>query len=350
MAEQGKQKSNVNLNLQVGELVEVLGDSTSGNYTKGNTGIITKQKDRNGYPVVKWDHQPSDTQGCNSDLRRRRTVSILHLSDTHNLHDTISTMPSADVLIHTGDWTENGTDDEHDKFNAWLGKIRANYKHVIVISGNHEWPTKEMTANPGMLRNACDPRTYLRRLLTNATVLEHELVTVCGLKIFGSSWVPWVGGANPDEESSKKTDALKAARAAGKLVGTPSCQPRFSEIQECDVLMTHGPPRGLLSNDWGSSQKLRDVIEATPPLVHCFGHLHEQRGFWQRNESGWGGCIEYQGEGAGTWQPPKFPVNSRMQLISCNAMKHQTREIIEGGGRLIYAVPEAGINRWRFVF
>jgi Icc-related predicted phosphoesterase len=350
MVEQGEQKFNVNLNFQVGELVEVLGDSTSGNYTKGDTGIITKQKDRNGYPVVKWDHQPSDTKGCKSGLRRRRTVSILHLSDTHNLHDTIPNMPSADVLIHTGDWTENGTDDEHDKFNVWLGKIKANYKDIVVISGNHEWPTKGMTANPGMLRNACDPRTYLRRLLTNATVLEHELVTVCGLKIFGSSWVPWVGGANPDEESPSKKDALEAARAADRTVGTPTRQPRFGEIQECDVLMTHGPPRGLLSNDWGSSQKLRKVIEATPPLVHCFGHLHEQRGFWQRNESGWGGCIEYQGEGAGTWQLPKIPDDSRMQLISCNAMKHQTKENIEGGGRLIYAVPEAGIHRWRFVF
>lgn len=36
-------------------------------------------------------------------------MKILHLSDTHGLHRRLKDMPAADVLIHTGDLTNNGT-------------------------------------------------------------------------------------------------------------------------------------------------------------------------------------------------------------------------------------------------
>ena len=49
-----------------------------------------------------------------------------------------------------------------------------------------------------------------------------------------------------------------------------------------DVLVTHGPPSGILSNniegeDCGCPY-LRDYILRHRPRIHCFGHIHEASG------------------------------------------------------------------------
>ena len=38
-------------------------------------------------------------------------MKILHLSDTHGLHHRIKDMPGADVIVHSGDISNNGTED-----------------------------------------------------------------------------------------------------------------------------------------------------------------------------------------------------------------------------------------------
>ena len=47
-------------------------------------------------------------------------MKILHLSDTHGLHHRLKDMPAADVLVHTGDFTNNGTEEEVLDFLNWL--------------------------------------------------------------------------------------------------------------------------------------------------------------------------------------------------------------------------------------
>ena len=39
-------------------------------------------------------------------------MKILHLSDTHGLHYRIKYMPEADVIVHSGDISNNGTEEE----------------------------------------------------------------------------------------------------------------------------------------------------------------------------------------------------------------------------------------------
>lgn len=54
----------------------------------------------------------------------KKTLRILHFSDTHNLHRTIESqypIPSADIFLHTGDFSNRGTEDEVKYFNDWLG-------------------------------------------------------------------------------------------------------------------------------------------------------------------------------------------------------------------------------------
>ena len=45
-------------------------------------------------------------------------------------------IPEGDVLLHTGDFTMRGDEQEVINFNQWLGTLH--HKHKIVIAGNHE--------------------------------------------------------------------------------------------------------------------------------------------------------------------------------------------------------------------
>ena len=42
-------------------------------------------------------------------------MRILHISDTHNRHNLLTNLPSADVIVHTGDLSDNGSDKNYYK-------------------------------------------------------------------------------------------------------------------------------------------------------------------------------------------------------------------------------------------
>jgi Icc-related predicted phosphoesterase len=276
--------------------------------------------------------------------REVERVRLLHISDTHSMHGQIEEqhpMPEADVLIHTGDFTDCGSAREIEDFNRWLGEIKEQkgYKHIIVIFGNHEWERP--------MKFSCSTREYAKQMLPNATVLEHEEVEACGIRIYGSAWCP--------------------LHRAGCQDGVAH---RFDEIpDDVDILLTHGAAHGIFDRleggwgHWGSSETLRTHIERAKPKVHLFGHIHEQRGTWSRDslEEAFQGGVEYQpapGEEWETFPPP--PKSYPCQLISCNAMKNHPglegrQSHIAGRARLILAEREmmhadeqAAAGGWRF--
>jgi len=63
-------------------------------------------------------------------------MKILHLSDTHGLHRRIKDMPEADVIIHSGDISNIGTEEEVLDFLNWF--IDLPYSHKIFVTGNHD--------------------------------------------------------------------------------------------------------------------------------------------------------------------------------------------------------------------
>lgn len=265
-------------------------------------------------------------------------VRILHISDTHGLHrqvEDLFPMPEADLLIHTGDFTDSGLREEFADFDAWLGELKERYPHRVVIFGNHEYKHKH------------DP-SLNKRLISNATVLEHELVEILGLRIFGSAWVPGHKSGAPGDFGSVAH--------------------RFDEIPEkTDILLSHGSPYGIMdccemgNIQWGGSMALLREVHRARPRAHLFGHMHEQRGVWC-HELGqpFQGGIEYEltkGAVHQTWAAP--PVDYPCQLLSCNAMKNHPnidRSVgksfesrIAGGGRLILAERHVGKNDgWHF--
>ena len=63
-------------------------------------------------------------------------MKILQISDTHNKHQILTNLPTADVIVHCGDFTEQGTEEEVLDFLNWF--IELPYKHKIFVTGNHD--------------------------------------------------------------------------------------------------------------------------------------------------------------------------------------------------------------------
>ena len=47
-------------------------------------------------------------------------MTILQISDTHNRHQLLTDLPAADVLVHCGDFTDMGTEQEVLDFLNWF--------------------------------------------------------------------------------------------------------------------------------------------------------------------------------------------------------------------------------------
>ena len=71
------------------------------------------------------------------------SVRIVHMSDTHNLlirnsAFNLSFLPAGDILIHSGNFTDAGTDEEYYQFNDWLESITNTYHYRVVVVGNRD--------------------------------------------------------------------------------------------------------------------------------------------------------------------------------------------------------------------
>lgn len=124
-------------------------------------------------------------------------VRVVCMSDTHSkTHLMNFDVPSGDIFIHAGDFTECGEMEEVKHFNEWLGQLP--HAHKIVIAGNHEIsfdPT--MTHSENSLSSLQFKNDQMRRIaqqednkkyLTNCTYLEDSMTECYGLKIYGTPW------------------------------------------------------------------------------------------------------------------------------------------------------------------
>ena len=178
-------------------------------------------------------------------------IRIVCISDTHGQHTKLR-VPDGDILIHAGDFMAFGdTPKEIVDFNQWLDKQPHRYK--VVIAGNHD------------LMFERHPRAA-RELLSNAIYLENSGTELDGLKIWGSPVQPEFNNW-----------AFNVARGAAIR--------RFWKMipEDTDVLMTHGPPFGVLDKSHPSTahlgcEQLAKIVEQINPRLHVFGHIHGSYG------------------------------------------------------------------------
>jgi Icc-related predicted phosphoesterase len=190
------------------------------------------------------------------------------------LHDSIQ-VPHGDLLIHAGDLTASGTDSEVAAAAKWLGSLPHHYK--IAIAGNHDWLfERQPTLAAALLRSA------------GVSYLQDSRINVEGLSIYGSPQQP---------EFMHWAFNVPRGQLAAYWKRVPA---------GLDILVTHGPPYGILDqrvrpgmrrlapweeeepfagSDHVGDEELLAAVERTRPRVHVFGHIHSGYGKTQNNHT-----------------------------------------------------------------
>jgi Icc-related predicted phosphoesterase len=180
-------------------------------------------------------------------------MKIAAIGDTHGIGFY---RPPADLFIHAGDMTSWGDWKETAVFGQWLSKEPIDlrtpaYDGVILVPGNHDEAFGTST------KNAMFP------FGPNVHLLIDQAWEYKGLVFYGSPWVP------------TPTDGCFLPHARTFTGSEEDLRRHFLNIPaEVDVLVTHGPPKGILDNGKGS-EALREAVEMRTVRRHIFGHIHE---------------------------------------------------------------------------
>lgn len=185
-------------------------------------------------------------------------MRLVLLSDTHNQHERL-VMPPGDILVHAGDATVRGRPQEVIKFLDWFEAQP--YRYKIFIAGNHDFLFEQ------------DP--YLAQAFTvqrNMIYLLDDAIELEGVNFYGSPWQPefcnWAFNL-------PRGDALKR---------------KWAKIPDnTDVLITHGPPAGILdmvaAGEHVGCEDLLHRVREIAPKIHVFGHIHEAYGLYREGKT-----------------------------------------------------------------
>ena len=167
-------------------------------------------------------------------------MKILHLSDTHGCHHQLRELPEADVIVHSGDFTMNGSEAEAFDFMNWFCDLP--YRHKIFICGNHD---------------DCLYGANIDGLDSNVHYLCNSGVELEGIKFYGVPMFMY--------------DCVTDGQSRN-YANIPT---------DIDVLITHSPAYGILDFDDGihyGSKELLSKLSHLSMKAHLFGHIHSQHG------------------------------------------------------------------------
>jgi predicted phosphohydrolase len=175
-------------------------------------------------------------------------MKIVCIADTHSYHEGLK-MPEGDLLIFAGDMCGHASEGDIHEFNSWLATLP--YKHKIAIAGNHCWPF------------VWHPEDSVAAL-SEAIYLQDSGTEIEGLKIYGTPWQP-----------AFNNWAFNLPRIG------PFLREKWAMIpSDTDILISHGPPVGILDTTHeegellGCSYLYTEVTERIRPKLHVFGHIH----------------------------------------------------------------------------
>lgn len=173
-------------------------------------------------------------------------MRIVCISDTHGYHQKL-TIPHGDILIHAGDLTVQSNVPEVRDFLAWFATQPHDSK--VFIAGNHD----------RLFEN--EPEMAASLVPAGITYLQDSGCIVEGLSLWGSPVQPWF----LDWAFNRRRGA-DIARHWDLIPG------------KTDVLITHGPARGILDQDMQGKHHgcadLRKRLTAIQPRLHICGHIH----------------------------------------------------------------------------
>ena len=190
------------------------------------------------------------------------------VSDTHGYLPEINPEFPTDLFIHCGDLcpvTNHNVEFQanfvNDKFIPWINSVPA--KNKVFIAGNHDFV---FDYYPDLIDwNSLDD---------SVKYLKDSFVTVDGLKVYGTPWVPIYG----------RWAFMRSEEELRILYGNIPL--------DTNILVTHGPPFGILDanpsgHNCGSKTLLDKVFQLKQLNLHCFGHIHQSRGMHQSERNLW---------------------------------------------------------------
>lgn len=218
-------------------------------------------------------------------------LRIVCISDTHSLELKMKDTPAGDVLIHAGDFSSTGRMEEIANFRNFIDSLP--HPQKIVIAGNHDITMEtdyyvnsphggqrfhrqlfhskdfDATAYSQECRKIIETFSYPAYSYLEGSachLLDPEKNTPSELLVYGAPWQPafydW----------------------AYNLPIGPLLKEKWDQIpDETDVLITHGPPLGILDQAYdghqcGCPDLLTTIKERVKPRLHIFGHIHEGHG------------------------------------------------------------------------
>ncbi len=211
-----------------------------------------------------------------------KSLSILHISDTINMHCRLNNLPPADILIHSGDATMCGSEYEVLNFFEWF--VALPHRHKIFVPGE---------------KDLCLQSNMVAGLPENVHCLMNSEVRIGNVRFYGLPFfIDDVYAGKYDEEISKIPNNV-------------------------DILISHQPPLGILDKEPGrgkrhyGSKVLYDRVRKEP-IYHLFGHVNAS--------------SAYQGLVGPTY------INS--------AMSTDSNVIVEGFHKFLFKSPDHLIEVW----
>ncbi|OJJ69556.1 hypothetical protein ASPBRDRAFT_131439 [Aspergillus brasiliensis CBS 101740] len=216
-----------------------------------------------------------------SNIRTR----FLILSDTHN-----NELPeecyqhTADVVIHCGDMTNYSYMSEFETAIKQLKRLNAPLK--IIIAGNHDFtldtPVFQQKIQDSNLEGDPSVKKVYGEYEEARKIFEQQhdrgiifldenthtftLPNGARLNIYASPYTPSLGDWGFQYHPERGHD--------------------FQIDKAVDVVITHGPPKGIMDytdNGRAGCPDLFKAVARSRPRMHCFGHIHE----------GWGAMIAH---------------------------------------------------------
>ncbi len=183
---------------------------------------------------------------------------IWAISDTHGYHEQLEIPSGIDMIIHSGDCSNNinpyFNQNEVRQFIEWYKEVPV--KHKIYVAGNHDTSIEKKLVTKKDFEDA------------GIIYLEDDVVEIEGLYIYGNPYTPKYGN--------------------WAFMKTPEKLNRYwREVRPIytDILVTHGPPKGILDKSYNRSREidqcgdknLLNMVKELKPKLVCFGHIHSNK-------------------------------------------------------------------------
>ena len=182
-------------------------------------------------------------------------MRLVAIADTHGNHEDL-VLPAGDILIHACDVSMRGEEHEITNFLSWFKDL--NYRHKILIAGNHDFYFERATYEE-----------IDKILPSNVIYLKDSGTSIDSLNIWGSPITPWFFNW-----------------AFNRRRGDPIRRHWDLIPDNTQILITHGPCYRILdTNSEGQHVGCNDLFNRIRYLklnAHVFGHAHDSYGMIEK--------------------------------------------------------------------